>query len=281
VAEQVVEQADDLGRRQALGERSEVHDVGEQNRRRAELVGDPLRLGLELLGDRARQDVEQQALGLRLLHAQRRERVPALVCEHGQQREHDRAAHGDVEREHRGREPLGDRRRVRAEQLPREPRAEEHDEVGEVPAHGAPDVAEHERPERGEDPPQPDPAGGEEAAERDHRERRREQDRELADEQERAEVPRAREDDDRREQDHGVRERHPADRGAEREVEGRPDQRDREDQHRDQHEERLAGARVLVVARIRADLRQTREQRLAEAPDPAHLAHGGTVLTPA
>ena len=40
VAEQPVEQADDLGRRQAVGSRREVDDVGEQHRRRRELVGD-------------------------------------------------------------------------------------------------------------------------------------------------------------------------------------------------------------------------------------------------
>ena len=92
VAEEVVEHADDLGRREPLRERGEVHDVGEQDRRRAELVGDRLRLGLEPVGDRPRQDVEQQALRPRLLLSQRRERVPALAGEHGQQREDDRAA---------------------------------------------------------------------------------------------------------------------------------------------------------------------------------------------
>ena len=40
VAEQVVEEADDLGRLQMLRHRREVDDVGEQDRRRAELVGD-------------------------------------------------------------------------------------------------------------------------------------------------------------------------------------------------------------------------------------------------
>jgi len=87
VAEQVVEHADDLGRRKAVRERGEVHDVGEQDRRRAELVRDRPRLGLEPLGDRPRQDVEQQALRSRLLPSQRRERVPALPGEHGQQGE--------------------------------------------------------------------------------------------------------------------------------------------------------------------------------------------------
>ena len=80
-----------------------------------------------------------------------------------------------------------------------------------------------------------------------------------------AEVPCAREDDDRRQQDREVHERHPAHRRPEREIEGSPEQRDRQDQHRDQHEERLAGARVVVVLRIRADLRQAFQQPIAEA----------------
>ena len=143
--------------------RGEVDDVSEQDRCRAELVRNRLRLGLEPVGDRPRQDVEQQALRPRLLLSQRRERPPALGGEHGQQREHDRAAHRHVEGEHRAREPLGDGRRNPTQQLSGEPRAEEHDEVRDVPASRGSDVAENERPERGEDPPQADPAGGEEA----------------------------------------------------------------------------------------------------------------------
>ena len=43
LAEQSIEQPDDLGRRQAVRSRREVDDVGEQHRRRRELVGDRLR----------------------------------------------------------------------------------------------------------------------------------------------------------------------------------------------------------------------------------------------
>ena len=57
------------------------------------------------------------------------------------------------------------------QQLAGDARAEEHDDVRDVPASRGSDVAEHERSERGEDPPQADPAGVEEAAQRDHRER--------------------------------------------------------------------------------------------------------------
>ena len=197
VAEQVVEHADDFGRRKAPRERSEVHDVREQDRRRAELVRDRLRLGLEPVGDGPGQDVEQQALRSRLLLSQRRECVPALGGEEGQEREHDRAAHRDVEGQHRAREPFGDGRRHAAEQRPGDPRPEEHDEPRDEPASGGSDVAEHERPERGEDSPQTDSAGVQEAPERDHGQRGSQQDRDLTDTEELTEVPAAREDDER------------------------------------------------------------------------------------
>ena len=238
-----------------------------------ELIGDRLGLGLQLVGDRARQDVEQQVLRLRLLDPKCREGVPALLGEQGEQREDDRAADRDVEREHRAREPLGDGRRHAAPQLAGDPRAEEHDEIRDVPASRGADVAEHERPERGEDPPQADPAGREETPQRDHRQRRSEQDGDLAGKEELSEVPGPREHDDRPEQDHEVHERHPADGRSEREIEGRPEQRDRQDQHRDQDEKRLAGARVLVVLRIRADQRQSLQHPIAGAPDTTRRAH--------
>ena len=62
-----------------------------------------------------------------------------------------------------------------------DPRSEEHDEEGDVPACRRADVTENERPERRENSPQPDAARVEESAERDHRQRRREQDVDLAD----------------------------------------------------------------------------------------------------
>ena len=81
VREQVVEEADHLGRLQAVRQRREVDDVGEQDRGRGELVRDRGAVGLEPLGDRARQDVQQQVLGPVLLDPQRRERLLALADE--------------------------------------------------------------------------------------------------------------------------------------------------------------------------------------------------------
>ena len=130
-----------------------------------------------------------------------------------------------LRREHRAREPLRHGRRHAAEQLAGDPRAEEHDQIGDVPADAARTSLNTSAPERREDPPQADAAGVEEAPERDHRQGRSEQDRDLADaEQELAEVARAREDDDRAEQRREVHERHPADGRAEGEIQARPQQ---------------------------------------------------------
>ena len=144
----------------------------------------------------------------------------------------------------------------------RDPRSEEHDDVRDVPAHRRPDVAEHERPERGENSPQADAAGVEESAERDHRQRRREQDVDLAHPEQPREVARAREHGDRTEQDAEVHERHHTDRRSEREIQRPPQRRDRQDQHRDQNQERLSSTQVLVVVRIRADERHARGEAM-------------------
>ena len=105
--EQVIEVADHFGGRETLRPGCEVDHVGEQDRGRPELVRDRLGLGLQPVGDRAREDVEQEVLGLRLLQPERCEGSAALACEHREQREHDGAADRDVQRQHRAREPDG------------------------------------------------------------------------------------------------------------------------------------------------------------------------------
>ena len=109
-----------------------------------------------------------------------------------------------------------------ADDLARETRSEEDDEPRDVPAHRRSDVDEHERPERGKNPPQADAAGVEESAERDHRQRRREQDGDLAHAEQPGEVARAREHGDRAEQDAEVHEWHNTDRRSEREIQRPP-----------------------------------------------------------
>ena len=65
-AEDLVEHGHDPRRRLAGRERREVDDVGEQDRDLLAVVGDDAFAALEAIGDRARQDVEEQGVGLRL-----------------------------------------------------------------------------------------------------------------------------------------------------------------------------------------------------------------------
>ena len=122
-------------------------------------------------------------------------------------------------------------------------------------------------------PHRPTPPETKESAERDHRQRRREQDVDLAHPQQPREVARPREHRDRTEQDAEVHERHHADRRSEREIQRPPQRRDRQDQHRDQDQQRLAGAQVLVVLWIGADERQARGDAIRRRSDPVREVH--------
>ena len=279
VAEQVVEEADHLGGRQPLRARREIDQVGEQDGRGGELVGDGLGFRLELLGDGPRQDVEEQVLGAILLDPQCGQGVLSLLREDGEEGEHDRPSDHDVEREHRGPEP--DRQRVAAaHHLAGDARPEEDHHEGDEPADAAPSITEDERAQRREDPPQAHPAGGQEPADGDHRHRRREQDVEQRDSQQERGIARAGKDHDRSEQDREVGIRDEARRRTERQVKAAPQQRDGQDQHRDDHEERLAPARVLVVPIVGTHPGQAREDRLDERSKGGHraedTARGGT-----
>ena len=66
VTEEMIEVADHFSWREPLGPGREVGHVGEQDRGRVELVRDRLGLGLQLVGDRPRQNVEQEGFGLLL-----------------------------------------------------------------------------------------------------------------------------------------------------------------------------------------------------------------------
>ena len=92
------------------------------------------RVGLEPLGDRPRQDVQQEGLGTVLLDLQRRERLLALANELREEQEHDRAADRHVERDHRAREPAR-QGRLAAGDLAHDPGDEEHRHEGDEPAH--------------------------------------------------------------------------------------------------------------------------------------------------
>ena len=152
VGEQAVEHAHHLGWLQSFRERGEVDHVREQDRCCLDLVGDRRRVGLELVGDGARQDVQQQVLGLVLLQAQRGERLRALCREQGQEEEDDRPADGHVEGDHRALEPPR-KGREPAEDLAGEPEDEEYADKRAKPANSRRRPIEHERPECAEDAP--------------------------------------------------------------------------------------------------------------------------------
>ena len=242
------------------------------------MIGDRLGFCLELLRDRARQDVEEQALRPKLLAPQGDEGVLALLREQGQQGEHDRAANDHVERDHRAQEPRRERRRA-AKQLAGEARREEDDEEGDEPADTSSDIVEDERTERREDAPQTHPTRSDEAAERDHGRRRREQDGEELDPEQEPEVPRPSEDQVRPEDHAEVHVGQVTGLRTKGQVEGAPDERDGQDQDRDQHQERLAQARVVVVPGVGTDQGQTGEQRVNSRSDGVHRPNDTQRLT--
>ena len=179
-----------------------------------------------------------------------------LTREHREQREHDRAADGDVEPEHRGREPprhLRARRgRPSSPAIP-EPRNTIANATYQRTADAT--LSNTSAPSGAEDPPEPDAAGAEEAAERDHRQRRREQDRDLAHAEQPREVARRATNTTIDAGEHGEVRDERTTRPASR-TRGRAhahSRGDRQDQHRDQDEQRLARAQILVVRRIRPD----------------------------
>jgi hypothetical protein len=71
VREETVEQADDLGGLQTAAERREIDDVGEEDARRLELVGNRLAVALQPLDDLVREDVEEKLLDALLSGAPR------------------------------------------------------------------------------------------------------------------------------------------------------------------------------------------------------------------
>ena len=213
--------ADHLGRWQPLRPGGEVDHVGEQDRGRAELVGDRLRLCLEPVGDRPRQDVQQQVLRLRLLVTQRRSASSRCLANSARSVKTIvpptamlSASIVLVNQPGRGGEMV-------PSDLARDAPPEEDDEERDVPADADPHALNTSAPSGARIPQMPTPAGADEAAEQDHRQLRREQD---------VDRPRAGagrspgpgEDGDRAEQDREVHERHQTRRRPEREIERRP-----------------------------------------------------------
>ena len=90
-AEDLVEHGDDPGRRFLGRERREVDDVGEQDRDLVVVVGDDAFSALQPVGDRTRQDVEQQGVGLRL-------GADALPVDEDDEAERDRRRNDEIQR---------------------------------------------------------------------------------------------------------------------------------------------------------------------------------------
>jgi hypothetical protein len=204
------------------------------------------------VGDRAREDVGEQGLGLLLLDAERRQGAVALGRERGEDRERDRADTDDVQRQHRAVEPVG-QIRVREEGLAGESRDEEDQHERDEPSDRTTHREEHQGAERRQDPPQRDASGRDEATDEHLTQRRRQEDGQQLDDEELPEVPRRGEQRQRADRDREVDERDDPHRLAEREIDAAPHDGHGQDQHGQQHEERLLVAELLVVAGIRAD----------------------------
>jgi hypothetical protein len=153
---------------------------------------------------------------------------------------------------------------------PAMPRSEEGDHEGDVPADCGAHLTEDERAHGGEDAPQAHPTGRQEAAERNHRERWCQQDVEQCEAQEESDIPGAGEDADPSHEDDEVQECEVPSPGAERQIQAAPQQGDRNDQHGDEDQQRLSLARVHVVCRIGANLRQACQRTFDQPAERGH-----------
>ena len=176
-------------------------DVGEDDGGRVEVVDDRLGVGLQSLGDRLRQDVQEEGFRPLLLGSECRQRRVALVGEGREDGEGDRGGTDHVQRQHRAREP--DRQiRVREQRLAGQAGEQEDHHERDEPADSLTHLEEDERAERSQEAPQPDTSGSKEPADQHLPGSRRQQDVEELRDQERLEAPGSREDHHRGER-HG------------------------------------------------------------------------------
>ena len=264
--EELIEDADHLGRREALREHGVVHDVGEEDRGLGEVVGDHLGGGLQSLGDRARQDVQEEGFRLLLLGPECRQRRVALVGERSEDREGDGGRTDDVQRQHRARERNRDIC-VREEHLAGDAGEHEDHDEGTEPDDSLTDFEEDESAERSHDAPHPNPSRRKEPAGQHLPGCRRQQDREELRDHELLEASGSRVDHQRAERDGEVDERDHAYRRAEPEIETAPHDGDGQDQDGEQDEQRLLLAQFLVVGGIGADPSEQRRP-VGDPADP-------------
>ena len=119
-AEDIVEHGHHAGRRLLGREWREVDDVGEQDRHLVVVVGDDPFSGFQPIGDRARQDVEQQGVGLRL-------GAETLTVDEHDQDERDRRWDDEIHRPHQDPHERRFRRRGSDERIDEDARRDDDD----------------------------------------------------------------------------------------------------------------------------------------------------------
>ena len=216
----------------------------------------------------------EQALGTLLLRPEGRQRFLALPREQREQGEEDRPADDDVESQQHAGKPLGQRGR-NIQRDSDEPRRKENSDEGYEPADAGAHTIEDQCAEWGEDAPDARRAAGEESAEGDHRQRRRQQDVPELDVQEQAVVAVPGEECDGHDGNRRIEQRHRARPGTESEIQAGPQERDRQDQDRDQDEQRFAVPRLVVIGWVGADLRKPVSYAVEQAPKARHGARLG------
>jgi hypothetical protein len=194
--EDAVEHGEHLGRRHALGDVGEVHDVGEHHGHVGEAVGDGLVAALQPLGHRAGQDVEQQPFRSLLLDLQQavglgEPRLRPLLFDGGeaQQQEDDGRHRREVEREEHHRRPDRNLRlglQLHVGQVVIEgARHGQQEEIGDEPGEALARADEEDGPHRRQQAPDGDAAGGDEVADAPlHDEGKEQEQRQLADAEE-------------------------------------------------------------------------------------------------
>ena len=240
--EETIEEPDDLARIELAGEGGEVDDVGEEDARVLEVVGDRLLIGLQTLRHLLREDVQEERVGSRLCGV-----APAREgYEQHHRHERDR---DDVEDVEGADEALGQVAGVRPNHLGEDEREHDRGDERREPRPRPARAVERDGAERCEERPHDHRARFVEAPERHDPERGGDEDQEQLGRPEKREVSVAREDREADDRSRDVAPRRERDDGlAEREVHAAPDESDREDEQGDADEEAPAKALVGRVA---------------------------------
>jgi hypothetical protein len=145
--EQTIEHPDDLARVESARQRSEVHDVCEEDAGVVEVVCDRVRLGLQTLGDLLGKDVQQQRLDARLCGV-------STSREGYQQHHRHQRHHNDVEDIEGSDESIGQVGAVRPQEFGENDREQHDRDERREPRPGARRSVEGDRAERRKKRPQ-------------------------------------------------------------------------------------------------------------------------------